>query len=226
MADSGRIREMKRWIHILILCLLLTTATFSTAPLAYSATTTLQSSLAGRQPVFENFTVNIDLFHWINHHHHPALDQVFCMVAYTGSGWAMIPILLLTLRFRRQYLAPLLIAVAIETAAVALCKSLVVQPRPATLLGAGDVHLLRALYWGSFPSGDTAMAAAVSTAMMKGERRGVLLCLYGAYPLLIAYERLYIGVHFPLDIVVGIVFGVIPALAAHRLVAERLPKLT
>jgi undecaprenyl-diphosphatase len=75
----------------------------------------------------------------------------------------------------------------------------------------------------SFPSGHTATSFAGATALSLVYPRGapVFYLLAAA----IAYSRLYVGVHFPLDVLGGIVIGVATALlllAAVRLRSTRL----
>jgi undecaprenyl-diphosphatase len=77
----------------------------------------------------------------------------------------------------------------------------------------------------SFPSGHTATSFAGATALSLLYPRGtpVFYVLAAA----IAYSRLYLGVHFPLDVVGGAVIGAATALlllAAARRRSARLPR--
>ena len=71
----------------------------------------------------------------------------------------------------------------------------------------------------SFPSGHTATSFAGATALSLLYPRGapVFFVLAAA----IAYSRLYIGVHFPLDVAGGIVIGVATALLLLAAVRRR-----
>ena len=75
----------------------------------------------------------------------------------------------------------------------------------------------------SFPSGHTATACAGATVLSFLYPRGAPLFVVLAGG--IAYSRLYVGVHFPLDVVGGAVIGVATALlllaAARRRSARR-----
>lgn len=66
----------------------------------------------------------------------------------------------------------------------------------------------------SFPSGHTgssfAAAAAMFTLLGKGKARWLLL-VFAAF---MAYTRLYIGIHYPTDIIGGLITGVFCGLAA------------
>jgi undecaprenyl-diphosphatase len=77
----------------------------------------------------------------------------------------------------------------------------------------------------SFPSGHTATSFAAATALSAFYPRGApgFFLLAAA----IAYSRLYVGAHFPLDVAGGIVIGVATALlllAAVRRRSGRLPQ--
>ena len=77
----------------------------------------------------------------------------------------------------------------------------------------------------SFPSGHTATSFAGATALSLLYPRGTPAFFLLAAA--IAYSRLYVGVHFPLDILGGIVIGVATALlllAAARRRSTRLPR--
>jgi undecaprenyl-diphosphatase len=57
----------------------------------------------------------------------------------------------------------------------------------------------------SFPSGHTAAAVALAVAWA-GEGSGLGL-LASAFALLVGFSRVYLGVHYPLDVMAGTVLG-------------------
>jgi membrane-associated phospholipid phosphatase len=97
----------------------------------------------------------------------------------------------------------------------------VARPRPlnefAALLEAGAVHIKvigPSLRHRSFPSGHTQVMASIST---------YLLCLYprqwywwGASLLLVGFSRVYVGVHFPVDVLAGALLGMLSTLGIWR----------
>jgi undecaprenyl-diphosphatase len=155
----------------------------------------------------DNFPLNIEIFRFVNSHHNPGFDVFFQCVRWLGTGYVMIPLLVLAHFYRKPKVNPLLIAFAIESLIVTLLKHWIVQPRPASA-GIGAVHLLQNLHKGSFPSGDVAMAAMIAFVMSRGETRLFRIVWY-LYVLLIAYERMYLGVHFPLDVTAGAAIGIL-----------------
>lgn len=166
---------------------------------------------------FETFAANTQLFFWINAHHTPLCDTFFIWYSYLGRGWVLVPVFLYLLLRSRALIAPFLLAIAIETLLVILMKDFFDQPRPATVFGKGQVHLLIPLYQQSFPSGDTAMAWAIAGILQYRQRWHVkTLCLL--YALLIGYERIYVGVHFPLDVVAGALIGGVTAFGSLAII--------
>jgi len=164
--------------------------------------------------VFETFKENIELFNIINHHHNLFFDKFFYTYASLGSGWVLLPFLAYIYTFRKYKLKVYLLALIIETILVITLKNILDQPRPATVLK--HVHLIYKLYWGSFPSGDSAMAFVIAFVGAYNEKPIVKL-LFFSYAFLIMYERSYVGVHFPLDTISGALIGVFSFYAAKAL---------
>jgi membrane-associated phospholipid phosphatase len=73
--------------------------------------------------------------------------------------------------------------------------------------------------WASFPSGHatTAMALGVALALLFPRLRWVFLCLC----LWIALSRLFVGAHYPSDVIAGIMLGGITAWVMARALARR-----
>ncbi|MFN3599620.1 MAG: phosphatase PAP2 family protein, partial [Aquificaceae bacterium] len=106
--------------------------------------------------------------------------------------------------FWKESLIKYLLVMLLQAFVVKVLKYTVRAKRPASLLS--EVYLLEDLRLKSFPSGDASMSMAIA------------LCLYGhvpvplkpiivLYPFLIGYGRVYMGAHFPLDVLVGLAIG-------------------
>jgi membrane-associated phospholipid phosphatase len=81
----------------------------------------------------------------------------------------------------------------------------------------GAVHVVgEVLRHNSFPSGhaNTAFASAAIIALFFG---GYFYCAYLA-ALIIAVSRVYVGAHFPFDIIAGAIIGTLAAMGGHRAV--------
>jgi membrane-associated phospholipid phosphatase len=160
---------------------------------------------------------NLRLFRLLNRHHADGLDAFFRVAGWAGNGVVLLPILGWLWWRRRARVAPLLWGLGMETTLVQTLKETMHQPRPAGILP--DVHLLYPSDWGAFPSGDTALAWVIVGALLPGAPRWgqALLVMYGLF---VAYARIYTGVHFPLDVLVGAGIGWGCAWLALRLVAR------
>jgi membrane-associated phospholipid phosphatase len=184
------------------------------------------------EDVFEDQEWNIALFRLINSHHTPGWDKF--MVFFDtlgipfekygwkvdiGISWILIPLFILTWLFRRRYFVPLTVGLLLETLCVVILKEIFPQPRPLSLLE--NVHILLQLGSRSFPSGHTAMMTVIATIMMNRTSWGVK-SLWILAVLLISYQRIYTGAHFPLDVATGWGIGLFAGTAVLLFFRKRL----
>ena len=86
-----------------------------------------------------------------------------------------------------------------------LAKGVADRPRPYEVV-TGAVLRQEPAHGTSFPSSHTAIAVAVVlTAIPFLPRRGVVISL--VYAILVAWSRVYLGVHYPLDVIGGACIG-------------------
>ena len=113
-----------------------------------------------------------------------------------------------------------LLALFLSSAAVLVLKYVIAEPRPFLVLN--HVHLLTTENDYSFPSGHAAASFAAAVAIgkkysfiIKGKSYKLIYPLM-AFAAVIGFSRVYIGVHYPLDVIFGAGIGIISALAVVR----------
>ncbi len=144
---------------------------------------------------------------------HPWLDVFFTFITKLGNAgwiWILAGILLLVCKRHRREGAAVLGALLIGFVITNLfLKNIVARPRPYTVLQGLEILISEPSDY-SFPSGHTcsSVAAALTMLRMSDKRIGIAACILAV---LIAFSRMYIGVHYPTDILAGAVIGVFAA---------------
>jgi len=164
--------------------------------------------------------IDISLFTFINSHHGTFFDNFFHIISQFGNGWIVVPLVaaIIIMATPRAHLARVLVCAVIAGTLAGIAntqvKRLTHRPRPVVYFEkrmensgiTAKVHIVGRC-WGenSFPSGHAATAFASAA---------ILAMLYGGYfslgfvpALLVAYSRVYMGVHFPSDVLGGAVLG-------------------
>jgi len=160
-------------------------------------------------------SINERLFLLVNHATTPLLDAVMPILTFLGDSrlvFCYLPLLfLVTLLDRKRmpgcYPAVYLLAVLISLGAEDLIKELFRIPRPPVVIGSDQVrvlgHLSRSF---SLPSGHAVFAFTTATVVGHGRSvrwKAPLYLLAG----LVAWSRVYLGVHYPLDVLAGAFVG-------------------
>ncbi|MBK7862913.1 MAG: phosphatase PAP2 family protein [Archangiaceae bacterium] len=141
------------------------------------------------------------------------VDRVMLLFTRLGdaSSWLVLGALMLVLGPQsRRYLRRVTVGVAAATAVSSVLKRVLNRPRPRELgHGVQPLHSDPDAF--SFPSGHTAAAIAAATALT-----GTPLSR-GVWPLAIsvAASRVYLGAHYPLDVLVGATIGAAAGFAAR-----------
>jgi len=139
---------------------------------------------------------------WAN----PFLDQLFLTATYLGTATFLIPMVAFVFwcvdRRIGQNLAYLIL---VSDYINAFLKNTLRLPRPA---GEG-LRVLRPETSPGFPSGHAQEAVAVWGYLAAEIRRPLAWALACVIILLVSFSRIYIGVHFPHDVIGGLLLGIV-----------------
>ena len=161
---------------------------------------------------------------WLLQFHTPTMDALAVFFNYAGAhGEIWIALTLILLFSRRTRRAGLAMAMALGLYMITghfLLKPLFARPRPCDLNKAVTLLVPRPNGY-SFPSGHTSSAFAAAWALFRNDRQlGIPALVLAAF---IGFTRLYLYVHFPTDVLGGIVFGIVLGILGD-LLADKLAK--
>jgi len=158
----------------------------------------------------------------------PALDLVFLWFTTAGNVEFIVPITVLIIAFllyKKQRRNALIVAFGVGGAAAAnlILKELFHRDRPAFW----QSLITETGY--SFPSGHAMISAALITCLIgllwKTKWRIPSIVIGGSIVVMIGVSRLYMGVHYPTDVVAGWSAGLIWALVVIAIVRGYAPRL-
>lgn len=164
--------------------------------------------------------INQSLFYWINQdggHHYAWLDAVMVFLSNPLSSIvplaAIIVYVLSQDRSRWRILLGLVVAIGFDDWVGGQIKHYLATARPCETLDA--VRLLQSCGSNSFPSNHSANTAvfAVYVALFY-KRAAVFIWLI---PFFVGISRIYVGVHYPVDVVGGWMLGCVIAVIAYNL---------
>ena len=147
------------------------------------------------------------------------LDAVMPVITTLGNGgviWIVCAVVLLLIPKTRKIGVVLAVSLAIE----ALCCNVILKPLAARIrpfdMNTAVQLLISPPTDFSFPSGHTGAAFAAASALFFCKNRLWIAALVLA--ILIAFSRLYLYVHYPTDVLGGILLGILSGWLGYTLV--------
>lgn len=163
------------------------------------------------------------MLEWFDSLHGSLLDPVMVGITYSATSgliWFVLGFLMTCSQRWRRCGVSVIVAVILAYIVVDLIlKPLVCRERPfdvedfSMLVSEPDT-------W-SFPSGHTASAFAGATAILIHSRRWGAIAM--AYACLVGISRLYLCVHWPTDVIVGALIGIVVAVLAVWFMSHWIP---
>ncbi len=153
--------------------------------------------------------------------HSPIMDRVMVGISTLGNAgmiWILLAVVLLIRKKTRPLGCVLAVSLFVDVILCnAILKNLFARPRPFTVNTMVDLLVAKPKDY-SFPSGHTAASfTAVFALWCAKERHGLFWSTLGL-AVLIAFSRMYLYVHYPTDILGGVLVGGIAGYAGARIV--------
>ena len=154
--------------------------------------------------------------------HNPVLDTIMCAITRLGDAgiiWILLCIVLLILPKTRKSGVVLMAALLVDLVVCnVILKPLVHRIRPFDVKTGIELLVKRPTDY-SFPSGHTAASiASVMALYLAGEKKIWVPALVLA--VLIAFSRLYLYVHYPTDVLGGMIIGIAAGAIGYWLVKK------
>ena len=146
------------------------------------------------------------------------LDTVMPFISNLGNSgfiWILTAVvLLITKKYRLTGLAMLIAMLMGLLIGNLTLKLLIARIRPCDVNTAVELLIPRPKDY-FFPSGHTLSSFAAAAAIFCGNKRiGIFALIFAA---IMAFSRLYLYVHYPSDILAGIIIGVALGIFAHKI---------
>jgi len=160
-------------------------------------------------PLIQRFDISI-LLYIEDTMHSPIMDKIMVIITSLGNGGTVWIILIALLMINKKYRALGFMALGALILSTILgegvLKHVVQRIRPSTDIPAVNILISKPLSY-SFPSGHTTSSFAVAGVLSK-YLKDYAIELFSLASL-IAFSRLYLYLHYPTDILGGIILGFI-----------------
>lgn len=155
--------------------------------------------------------------------HNPILDKLMMFITSLGNSgliWIVISIILITIpKYRKVGVMALCALILTTILGEVILKNILQRSRPFTKVPDFEL-LIKAPLSYSFPSGHTGSSFAVAGILGSKFKKSRIYIYILA--MLIAFSRLYLYVHYPSDVLAGVVLGSASAFIVLYLFSDKL----
>ncbi len=181
-----------------------------------------------------NLTLPLDVaaLEWVGLHRTPRLTDAMLLFTFIGNGLIEFPLALLIAYLLWRLGRPLCSRRFVYTALSAellylIAKASFARDRPRVIERLADAG------WHSYPSGHSMLAPVIygfglillAESVRNRSARAVLIALALSIPPLIAFSRVYLGVHYPSDVIGALFLGTAWVLLWSELPGSRSSRL-
>lgn len=152
-------------------------------------------------------------------------DTYFRYMTHLGDGVTALVLSAILLIVNRKWALALFLSFIISGGITQIIKNIFSDiMRPSAAIGIDKVHHVvgtNLSSFHSFPSGHTTSAFAIflSIALLLKNKKLGLICFL--FAVLIGYSRIYLSQHFPIDVFIGSVIGVVTTISVFGILNKQ-----
>ncbi len=158
----------------------------------------------------------------LNSLHSPFFDTFFYYFTNAGNGIFTLIIVAILVLIKLKWAIWLFFSYISSGIFTQIIKNLLQLPRPKALLGENEIlHYVDGVdiyMMNSFPSGHSASAFALFFLLSIIIKNQFIKFLFFIFAILVSYSRIYLVLHFPVDILVGSFLGITFTIAIYVII--------